>query len=140
MFGEVVIDNEDILALVHEMFRNGYTGVWCKVLHRRPFGSTGMYDDGVIHSASSSQPFVYTDDVGVLLPDGNINTNDILPLLVQNGINSDGGLACTAVADDQLTLSAADQDMESIHFRPVCSGTFTGCLSAMPGALISMSR
>ena len=110
MFGEVVIDNEDVFALVHEVFRNGYTGVRCKVLHRGPFGSTGVYDDGVIHSAGSFQTFVYTDDIGVLLPDGNINTNDILSLLVQNGINSDGGLACTAVADDQLTLSAADRD------------------------------
>ena len=37
-------------------------------------------------------------------------------------------------------LAAPIGTMESMDFRPVCSGTLTGCLSAMPGALISMSR
>ncbi len=43
-----------------------------------------------------------------LLTDGNIDAQHILVLLVQDGIGGNGGLAGLAVADDQLTLTAAD--------------------------------
>src|SRR6185295_15851520 len=44
------------------------------------------------------------------LADGDIDTKDVEALLIDNGIDGIGGLAGLPVADDQLTLSAADGD------------------------------
>ena len=44
------------------------------------------------------------------MTDGNIDTDDVLSPLVQDGIDGDGRLARLPVADDQFTLPAADRD------------------------------
>ena len=43
-----------------------------------------------------------------LLSDGDIDADDILALLVDDGVEGDSGLAGLAVADDELALAAAD--------------------------------
>jgi hypothetical protein len=56
--------------------------------------------------------FEYLDNLGdgrLLLADGDVDADDVLALLVDDGIERDGGLACLAVADDQFALSAADR-------------------------------
>ncbi len=50
----------------------------------------------------------HAGDGGSLLADGDIDAEHAGVLLVQDGIGGDGGLAGLAVADDQLTLAAAD--------------------------------
>ena len=110
MFGEVIINNEDVFALMHEVFSDGYTRVWCEVLHRGTFGCAGMNDDGVIHSAGLFQFFIYTDNVGVFLSDGYVNADNVLTLLVQDGIDADSRLTSTTVADDQFALAAANRN------------------------------
>ena len=45
---------------------------------------------------------------GCFLPDGYVDANEILAFLVENGVDDDGGLAGLPVADDQLSLTAAD--------------------------------
>ncbi len=44
-----------------------------------------------------------------LLPDGNVNTYEILPFLVDDGINRQRRLAGLTVADDQLALTPTDR-------------------------------
>src|SRR5699024_5676016 len=44
------------------------------------------------------------------LTNGNVNTNHILILLVEDGIYSNGRLSCLPVTDNQLTLTAADRN------------------------------
>ena len=77
MLGQIIINDEDVLALMHEVFRNGYTRVWCQILHWGTFRSAGMNDDGIIHSACLLQSFIYADYVRVLLSDGDINTDNV---------------------------------------------------------------
>ena len=43
-----------------------------------------------------------------LLSDGDIDADDILALLVDDGVEGDSGLAGLAVADDEFALAAAD--------------------------------
>ena len=45
----------------------------------------------------------------LLLADGDVEAVEPLPLLVDDGVDGDGGLAGLAVADDQLALAAADR-------------------------------
>ena len=47
---------------------------------------------------------------GRLLADGHVDADDVLALLVDDGVDGDGGLAGLAVADDELALAAADGD------------------------------
>jgi hypothetical protein len=58
-------------------------------------------------------------------------------LLVQDGVEDDGGLAGLAVADDELALAAADGMSASMALRPVDIGSFTDLRGMMPGAFTS---
>src|SRR3546814_20111588 len=57
-------------------------------------------------------------DAGALLADGDVDAVELLRLvvalvdrlLVDDGVERDGGLAGLAVADDELALAAADRD------------------------------
>ena len=46
----------------------------------------------------------------LLLADGHVDAEHVLALLVDDGVDGDGGLAGLAVADDELALAAADRD------------------------------
>lgn len=56
------------------------------------------------------QAVYYTQDGGVLLTNGDIDTDHILAALVDNGINTNGSLTGLLIADDQLTLTLTDGD------------------------------
>ena len=47
---------------------------------------------------------------GGLLADGHVDADDVLALLVDDGVQGDGRLAGAPVADDELALSAPDGD------------------------------
>ena len=70
----------------------------------------GDDDDRVLHRAGLLQPLDDGGDGGRLLADGDVDADDALPLLVDDRVDRDRGLAGAAVADDQLALAAADRD------------------------------
>ena len=74
----------------------------------RKLGRRGADHDGVVHRARGRQGIHQLRHGGALLPDGHIDANDVLALLVDDGVQGNDGLAGLAVADDQLALAAAD--------------------------------
>ena len=110
VLGKVVIDNEDVLALIHEILAHGTAGIGRDILQRRQLRSSGGDDDGIIHGAVFGQVVHQLGNGGALLPDGDVDAYNALALLVDDGVHGDDGLARLAVADDQLTLTAADGD------------------------------
>jgi len=77
------------------------------------------------------------DDLGdgrVLLADRDVDAEDALALLVDDGVEGDGGLARLAVPDDELALAAPDRIIASIALMPVCMDSLTGMRSTTPGA------
>ena len=68
------------------------------------------HHDGVIHGAVVFERLHHLRDRRALLADGDIDADHVAALLVDDGVESDGGLAGLAVADDQLALAAADGD------------------------------
>ncbi len=94
---------------MHEVLSDGDTGIRCQILHRGAFGGAGVHNDGMVHGAGLFQALIHADDICVFLTDGNVNADDILSLLVQNGIDGDGGFARAAVTDDEFALAAADR-------------------------------
>ena len=63
----------------------------------------------VLHRAGFLEPFHQRRHGRELLADGDVDADDVLALLVDDGVDRDGGLAGAAVADDELALAAADR-------------------------------
>ena len=108
VLGQIVVDNEHVLALGHKVLRDGHAGIGGDVLHRGGLAGGGTEDDAVLHGAALFQAVVNLGHSGVLLADCHVDADDVLALLVQDGVNGDGGLAGLAVADNQLPLATAD--------------------------------
>ena len=69
-------------------------------MQRRTISCSCGYDDAVVHGAVLFQSTSQAGNTGSLLADGNVNTNYVLAFLIDDGIDSDGALAGTTVAND----------------------------------------
>src|ERR1043166_2313250 len=108
MLREVVVNNEGVPTAIAEVFAHGAAGIRSDELHRRGDARGGADDDGVIPRAIFLQRLHDADDGGFLLADGDVDTSDVAALLVDDRVETNGGLARLAVADDQFALAAAD--------------------------------
>jgi|GEM_PF-2811077 len=116
LLAQVVEDDQDVLAAIHPVLADGRTGVGGYVLEARGVGSRGGHDGGVLHGAGLFQGGTDRGDGGALLTDGHVDAPHLLlgvsglpvALLVDDGVDGDGRLAGLPVADNQLTLAAAD--------------------------------
>ena len=110
VLGEIIIDNQHIFSLAHEVLAHGRAGIGGDILHRCGLAGGGGDDDGVVHGAMLFQRVLNPGHSGCLLADGHIDADHILSLLVEDRVHRNGGLAGLAVADDQLPLAPADGD------------------------------
>src|ERR1700734_3332600 len=110
MLRKVVVKADRVTLAVAEILAHGGRGEWRDVLHRGGFAGRRGYDDAVLHRAGGGPRLYHPRDRRGLLPDRAVDANHVAALLIQNRVQNDGGLACLAVADDQLTLSAADRN------------------------------
>src|SRR5207245_7514112 len=100
LFGKVVINAQRVpTLLVHVKFGHGAAGVRGNVLQRCRVGGGSDHHDRVIHSTVGAQAFDHRGYGRFLLPDGDIDADDVLFTLVDNRIDGDGRLAGLAVAD-----------------------------------------
>ena len=112
---EVVIDHQRVAASVAEVFADGGACKRGVILHCGGISCGGGHDYRVIHRSVLAQGLDDGSHRTALLSDCHINTvhgvalEEVLPL-VDDRVYGDGGLACLAVADDQLALSAPDRD------------------------------
>lgn len=118
LLGQVVEDDEDVLALVHPVLSDGRAGVGGDVLEAGGVGCRGIHDHRVLHGAGLAQILMHLGDGGVLLADRDVDAAHLLlrvaaaPVveLVDDRVGGDGGLAGLAVTNDQLSLTASDRD------------------------------
>merc|ERR1719384_529714 len=116
LLGQVVEDDHSVHAVVTEVLSHGHAGVGGKVLQGGGVRGGGRDDNGVLHGVSVSEPLHNLGDGGPLLANGDVDTVQLLlgiiglveSLLVDDGVNGDGGLASLPVSDDQLTLATAN--------------------------------
>ena len=103
-------------------------------------GSDAVAATTVVYSIAPSLRSLFTTwrDGRLLLADGDVDAEDVLALLVDDGVERDGGLAGLAVADDQLALTAPDRDHGVDRLDSGLSGSLTGRRSTTPGARRSM--
>ena len=110
VLGQVIVDDQDVLALVHEVFTHGAACVGGDILQRRQLGRGGADNGCVCHSAVFLEILDQRCHGRTLLTDGNIDAQNVLALLVDDGIGGNDGLAGLAVTDDKLTLAAANRN------------------------------
>ena len=81
-------------------------------IHLSAAGSAGRHGDDrrVLHRAVLLERLRERGDGRVLLPDRDVDAEDVLALLVDDRVDRDRRLAGAAVADDQLALALADRD------------------------------
>ncbi len=110
VLGKVIINDQHVLALVHEKLADGAARIGRDILQRGGFRRGRGNDDGVIHRAVRRQRLGNLCHGRALLSDRDVDADNAGPLLVDDGIKPNGGFTGLAVADDKLTLPAADRD------------------------------
>ena len=109
MLRQIVVYAEAGLALIHEVFSHGNTGIRSQVLQRSAVSSRSSYDDGVLHSAGFFEGLNHAGNGGSLLTDSDIDADTILVMLIEDGVNRDSRFTDTTVADDEFALAAPDR-------------------------------
>ncbi len=110
LLGQIVIHDQRVFTAVAEVLAHGATSVRRQVLQGSGFGSGRSNNDGVVQRAVLFQLANHVGDGRLLLTDGYVDTADAAVLLVDDGVDGQGGLADLTVADDQLTLATAYRD------------------------------
>src|SRR5437868_4744457 len=93
---------------VAEMLAHGAGRVRSDVLHRGGFGGRSGHHDGVLHRAVILQHLHDLRNGRPLLPNGAINTDQVVALIVDDGVERNRGFARLTIADDELALATAD--------------------------------
>jgi hypothetical protein len=107
---QVVVHDQDVLALLHPLFRHRAAGERRQVLQRGRVGRRCGHDDGVRQRAIRLQHTHQLRHLGSLLADTDVDAEEVSALLVDDRVDGDRRLAGAAVADDQLSLSAPHRD------------------------------
>ena len=112
LLGKIVVEDHGVLAVVTEVLAHGGTGVGGQELEGGGVGGSGSDDDAVAHGLLLVELSDELGDGGPLLSDADVDAGEGLGLrlLVDDGVNGDGGLAGLTIADDELALSTADGD------------------------------
>ena len=55
VLGQVIVDDQDMLALMHEILAHGTAGVGCDILQGRQLGRCSGHHDGVAHGTGFGQ-------------------------------------------------------------------------------------
>ena len=116
LFGEIVIDDEGVLAVVSEVLTDGAAGVRGQELERSRVGGGSSDDARVVHSLFGLKDSNNVSDSGSLLTDGSVDAVKLLVvvilvevlLLIDNGIDSDSSLTSLSITDNELTLASAN--------------------------------
>ena len=116
LLGQVVEDDQRVLALVHPVLADGRAGVRRDVLVAGRVGGRRGDDRGVLQGAVVLQRLAHLGDRRALLAHRDVDAAHLellvarLPVraLVDDRVDGDRGLAGLPVADDQLPLAPAD--------------------------------
>ncbi len=120
LLGEVIINDQRVLAAVAEVLSHRGRGVRRQELHRSRFGRGCGNHDRVFHRTGFFQLFHQLSHGRALLADRDINTVQFLgfivtsgvvvDFLVQDRVQSNGSFTGLTVTNDQLSLATADRD------------------------------
>ena len=129
MLGKVLITAQRVHSIVAEVFADSGSSKRSEVLHRVRVGRGGHDDNAELQRAILSQSFYDSSHVSHLLTDGDIDAEDgrstgfMRAALVDDRVHADRSLSSLSVTNDQLTLTAGDNDYFLMQTVP--AGTIT---------------
>src|SRR5215510_1790232 len=91
-------------AAVAEEFTHCASRVRRQVKHGSRLGSRGRDNNCVVHGPVVFQDLDHLRDGRTLLSDGAVNTDQVVALIVDDGVQNDGSLASLAVTNDKFAL------------------------------------
>ena len=109
MLRQVVVHAQRVAAAVAEVLAHRARRVGADIQQRCGVRRARRDHDRVLHRAGVLENPHHLGDRGLLLSDRVVDADDVLPLLVDDRVHRNGGLAGLAVADDQLALSPANR-------------------------------
>src|SRR5437764_15377018 len=86
MFGKIVANAKRMTLRVAKILAHGACSIGRDVLHRRGLRGRCRNYDGVIHRAEVAQNLHHLRNRGALLANGTVNTNEIIALVVDDGV------------------------------------------------------
>lgn len=100
LLGQIIVDDQGVLALVTEVFTHGTARVGSQILQGSGIGGGGRDDDRVTHGTGVGQTLHNLGDGGTLLANSDVDAEQFLgliltlveTLLVNDGINSQSSL------------------------------------------------
>ena len=147
VLGEIIVDQKGMAAIVAHMLSHRTAAVRSDILERGRLRGAGRNNDRVVHGAVLPEPIHYLSDGGELLPNGDIDADDIAPLLVNDGVDRQGRLTGLPIADYQLPLSPSDGDHRINRLKPGLQRLFdrlardnSGRLELDPPSLFGLNR
>mmetsp|Transcript_14605 Transcript_14605/g.28280 ORF Transcript_14605/g.28280 Transcript_14605/m.28280 type:complete len:558 (-) Transcript_14605:55-1728(-) len=119
LLGQVIVEDDGVGARVAEVLTDGGTGVGGEVLEGSRVGGGGSDDNAEGVSAVLLELGGDLGDGGALLADSDVHTVELLGLisltlveglLVDDGVDGNGGLTGLTITNDELTLATANGD------------------------------
>src|SRR5205809_6034497 len=95
-------------AIIPEVLTNSASRIGSDVLHGRGLRSRRGNDDRILHRAVVSERLHDVGNRRALLPNRAIDADQVVALVVNDGVKSHCCLAGLAVSDDQFALSSPD--------------------------------
>jgi hypothetical protein len=116
LLGQIVEDDDGVLAVVTEPLTHGGGSERSDVLERSGLGSSGGNNDGVLHGVVLLKSLDELGNGGTLLSNSDVDTVKLLglvgavvpTLLVKHGVEGNSGLSGLTITNDQLTLTTSD--------------------------------
>src|ERR1700722_3189241 len=107
---QIVNHDQRVLAAITEIFRHGETGKRRDPLQPGGACRTGSHYDAALRGSVFLDRIDGAPDARTLLPNRDIDTDDVAGLLVDNRIYRDRRLADGTIADDQFALATAERE------------------------------
>src|SRR5580700_274010 len=110
VLGQIVVNDQHVLAGVHQLFGHGATGKGSQPAKRRRFRRTHRHDRRVRHRALLLEDLRERGDRRVFLAYRDVNAKDVAAFLVDDRVDRHRRFSGRPVADDQLALTLADRN------------------------------
>ena len=133
LLGQVVEDDQDVLAVIHPVLADGRAGVGRDVLVARRVGGLGHHDRGVLQRAGVLQRLAHLGDRGALLADRHVDAADLRAGSPESQFSFWLMIVSIAIAVLPVCRSPMISSrwprpigtMASMALMPVCSGSLT---------------
>jgi len=110
VLGKIVVDDQHVFVLIHQLFGHRAARIRRDVLERRSLRRADGDDRRVLHRVVLRERLGQRRNGRRLLPDRDVDAIDAFAALVDDRVDRDRRLTGRAIADDEFALAAPDRN------------------------------